>query len=205
MTSYKLTYFNFTGLGEPIRFLLSYLDIDFEDNRIEIVQWPSVKHTMPYGTLPLLEIDGKVLNQSSAICRYLAKKANLAGSDDWESLLIDIAVDNYKDFALCLKSYWFEPNEETKAAKHIILVNETIPFYMEKFEKIVGENNGYFVNGKLSWADLFFVAVLDHLIYRLNIDLLKDRPNLQALQEKVLAVPKIKSWIERRPVSFDIA
>lgn len=56
---------------------------------------------MPFGTLPLLEIDGKVLNQSSAICRYLAKKANLAGSDDWESLLIDIAVDNFKDFGQC--------------------------------------------------------------------------------------------------------
>jgi len=58
---------------------------------------------------------------------------------------------------------------------------------------------------QLSWADLFFVGVLDHLIYRLNIDLLKDRRNLQALREKVLAVPKIKSWIEKRPLSFDIA
>jgi len=48
-----------------------------------------------------------------------------------------------------LKSYWFEPNEESKAAKYDTLVNETIPFYMEKFEKIVGENNGYFVNGKV--------------------------------------------------------
>jgi len=47
-----------------------------------------------------LEIDGKVLNQSTAICRYLAKKANLAGRDDWESLLIDIAVDNFQDFRL---------------------------------------------------------------------------------------------------------
>jgi len=45
MTSYKLTYFNFTALGEPIRFLLSYLDIDFEDNRIEIEQWASIKHS----------------------------------------------------------------------------------------------------------------------------------------------------------------
>jgi len=58
---------------------------------------------------------------------------------------------------------------------------------------------------QLSWADLFFVSILDHLIYRVQIDLLKDRPNLQALREKVLALPKIKSWIEKRPISFDIA
>ncbi|KAL5235185.1 hypothetical protein ACI65C_002595 [Semiaphis heraclei] len=203
--TYKLTYFNFTALGEPIRFLLSYLNIDFEDKRIEIEQWPSVKHTIPYGKLPLLEIDGKVLNQSSAICRYLAKKANLAGSDDWESLLIDIAVDNLQDFRQSIILYFYEPNEETKAAKYVTLVNETIPYYMERFENIVVENNGYFVNGKLSWADLSFVAILDYLKFRANIDLLKDRPNLQALREKVLAIPTIKSWIEKRPLTDDIA
>lgn len=43
MSSYKLTYFNFTGLGEPIRFLLSYLNIDFEDVRFEREQWPTIK------------------------------------------------------------------------------------------------------------------------------------------------------------------
>ncbi|XP_060876817.1 glutathione S-transferase-like [Metopolophium dirhodum] len=203
--TYKLTYFNFTALGEPIRFLLSYLNIDFEDNRIEVEQWPSVKHTIPYGKVPLLEIDGKVLNQSTAICRYLAKKANLAGSDDWESLLIDIAVDNFQDFRLSIISYWYEQNEESKAAKYVTLVNETIPYNMERFENIVVENNGYFVNGKLSWADLFFVGILDYLKFRSEIDLLKDRPNLQALREKVLAVPKIKSWIEKRPSTVDIA
>jgi len=32
-----------------------------------------------------------------AITRYLAKQAGLVGSDDWESLLIDIAVDNIND------------------------------------------------------------------------------------------------------------
>lgn len=41
--AYKLTYFNLTALGEPIRFLLSYMDIDFEDNRIERELWPSIK------------------------------------------------------------------------------------------------------------------------------------------------------------------
>ncbi|XP_025408612.1 glutathione S-transferase-like isoform X2 [Sipha flava] len=45
MSSYKLTYFNVTGLGEPIRFLLSYLNIDFEDVRFELEQWPSIKRS----------------------------------------------------------------------------------------------------------------------------------------------------------------
>lgn len=49
---------------------------------------------MPFGKVPVLEIDGKTVNQSIAISRYLAKKAGLAGNDEWESLLIDVAVDN---------------------------------------------------------------------------------------------------------------
>lgn len=36
MSSYKVTYFNITALGEPIRFLLSYGGQDFEDNRITL-------------------------------------------------------------------------------------------------------------------------------------------------------------------------
>lgn len=43
MPDYKLTYFNITGLGEPIRFMLSYGNLDFEDNRISNENWPKIK------------------------------------------------------------------------------------------------------------------------------------------------------------------
>lgn len=43
MPTYKLSYFNFTGLGEPARFILSYAGIDFEDNRISVEDWPQYK------------------------------------------------------------------------------------------------------------------------------------------------------------------
>lgn len=43
MSSYKLTYFDVTALAEPIRFLLSYLNIDFEDYRFPREQWPALK------------------------------------------------------------------------------------------------------------------------------------------------------------------
>jgi len=49
---------------------------------------------MPFGQVPVLEIDGKVVNQSVAISRYLAKKAGLTGNNEWETLLIDVAIDN---------------------------------------------------------------------------------------------------------------
>lgn len=43
----------------------------------------------------------------------------------------------------------FDPNEESKAQKYETLINVTIPLYMNKFENTVGENDGYFVNGKV--------------------------------------------------------
>jgi prostaglandin-H2 D-isomerase / glutathione transferase len=43
MPTYKLTYFNFKALAEPIRFLLKFGNIEFEDVRIEMEMWPKVK------------------------------------------------------------------------------------------------------------------------------------------------------------------
>lgn len=40
---FKLTYFNIRGLGEPIRWLFAYGGIEYEDNRIERDDWPTLK------------------------------------------------------------------------------------------------------------------------------------------------------------------
>lgn len=43
MPTYKLTYFNFQGLGEPIRLIFAYAGVQYEDVRIEMDQWPELK------------------------------------------------------------------------------------------------------------------------------------------------------------------
>lgn len=43
------------------------------------------------------------------------------------------------------------------------------------------------------------MAVLDYLNYLAKVDLLDGRPKLQALKGKVLEVPQIKTWVEKRP------
>jgi prostaglandin-H2 D-isomerase / glutathione transferase len=53
---------------------------------------------MPMGQMPILEVDGKVMYQSGAICRYLATKVGLAGSDACENYQIDNVVESMNDY-----------------------------------------------------------------------------------------------------------
>lgn len=52
---------------------------------------------MPFGQVPVLEVDGKTAHQSVAIARYAAKLVKLNGKDDWEDLVIDSVVDTIND------------------------------------------------------------------------------------------------------------
>ena len=197
---YKLTYFPVTALGEPIRFLFSYAGTPFDDERINKDVWPEIKPLTPYGQLPMLVTDKGKVGQSTAICRYLAKQYGLAGKNDWEALLIDATVDTIHDVRYKLASFHYEGDEKVKAAKRKA-AEETLPFVLERLDQQVKENDGYFHNGTLSWADLTFVALLDYFCFMYESDLIKNYINLTRLKEKVLALPNIKSWIERRPDS----
>ncbi|XP_026295805.1 uncharacterized protein LOC552283 [Apis mellifera] len=200
MSTYKLTYFPVKGLGEPIRFLLSYAGISFEDERFDRDDWPKIKPTTPFGQVPVLDVDGKKIAQSVAISRYLAKKSGLAGKDDWEALEIDSIVDTIHDVRARLAAFHYEENEEIKAAKRKI-ADEVVPYYLERLDAQVKNNGGYFVGGALSWADLSFVALLDYLNFMNGSDLIEKYDNLKQLKEKVLNLPAIKSWLDKRPHS----
>ncbi len=72
MSEYKLYYFKQRGLGEPIRLIFSYLNIPFEDIRVDQpTEWiGKLKPQTPLGNLPMLVLkDGQKLSQSVSICR----------------------------------------------------------------------------------------------------------------------------------------
>ncbi|KAK9506950.1 hypothetical protein O3M35_008793 [Rhynocoris fuscipes] len=199
MPTYKLTYFPVKALAEPIRFILSYMGKEFEDFRFERENWPSIKPSMPFGKVPVLEIDGKKLHQSTAITRYLGREAGIAGSNNWEALQIDMAVDTVHDFRQALASYWYENDEKLKEKKKEEVLKETAPFYLKKLDELVKENGGYLANGTLSWGDLYFIGISDYLVGMLGYDFFEKYANLKALKDKVLAIPAIKAWIAKRP------
>ncbi|XP_018356543.1 PREDICTED: glutathione S-transferase-like [Trachymyrmex septentrionalis] len=200
MSPYKLLYFNIHGLGESIRFLLSHCGIKFEDVRFTFDDWPKHKPNMPMGQMPVLEIDGKQYHQSRAIGRFIAKKGNLYGSDDYEAMEIDATIDSMDDIRLVLSQYYWEKDPAFKEK-----LKETAfqkwPYYLDKFEAQVKKNGGYFVGGKLSWADFLWAAYFDYLSFVLEDDPNKDHPELKKLVEKVRALPNVKAYIEKRPIT----
>uniref|UniRef100_A0A182W3P4 Enoyl-CoA hydratase domain-containing protein 3, mitochondrial n=1 Tax=Anopheles minimus TaxID=112268 RepID=A0A182W3P4_9DIPT len=156
---------------------------------------------MPMGQMPVLEVDGKRVHQSLAMCRYVAKQINLAGDNPLEALQIDAIVDTINDFRLKIAIVAYEPDDMVKEKKMITLNSEVIPFYLTKLNVIAKENNGHLVLGKPTWADVYFAGILDYLNYLTKTNLLENFPNLQEVVNKVLDNENIKAYIAKRPIT----
>lgn len=197
MSTYKLTYFNLTGLAEPIRYLLHQSGIKFEDNLISFEEWPKLKPQTPLGQVPVLEIDGKVYHQSKAISRLIAKRNNLYGSNDVEAYEIDAIVDTIDDLRTIFSRYHWEQDDTYKAKLKADLETKR-PAVLQKLEEQVKKNGGYFVGGKLSWADLMYAAQSELMSNILGSDLNADFPELKKLVDKVRSLPNIKAYLSKR-------
>lgn len=98
-----------------------------------------------------------------------------------------------------IAAYHYEPNETAKAEKQNI-AKDQVPIMLECLDAQVKKNGGYFVGGALSWADLVFVALLDYMNFMMNKqNIIENYDNLKQLKQKVVELPAIKSWINKRP------
>mmetsp|Transcript_12560 Transcript_12560/g.18846 ORF Transcript_12560/g.18846 Transcript_12560/m.18846 type:complete len:86 (+) Transcript_12560:1336-1593(+) len=81
MTTYpkiSLSYFMFSGRGEPIRLACVAGDVPFTNKCISFDDFVKLKPTLPNGQLPVLEIESEdgsknIIGQSDAILRYVGK------------------------------------------------------------------------------------------------------------------------------------
>lgn len=70
----KLYYFDLYGRGEAIRLLLNHAKAEWTEDRITFEEWPEIKtnnKNIKFGSLPVLENEGKFYAQTGAIMRYL--------------------------------------------------------------------------------------------------------------------------------------
>ena len=71
--------------------------VPFEDNRVKPADFPALRSELPFGALPVLEVDGKLFAQSNGINRYVGKLAGLYPTDPLEAAFCDEAMDAVED------------------------------------------------------------------------------------------------------------
>jgi glutathione S-transferase len=200
MPRLKLTYLDFHGgRGEPARIALSMAGIPFEDDRVSFADWPRRKPSTPFGTLPVLEIDGRVLSQSNTINRYVGKLADLYPSDPWQAALCDEVMDVVEDAGQRTGATFNLPDDQKKEQRKA-LAEGPLTVYLRSIEQRLLEQGGpFFAGERLTIADLrVFVWVrylksgqLDHVPTDLP-----DRvaPKLVEHFERIGSHPGVKSY-----------
>lgn len=200
MSTYKLYYFNGRGRAEIPRLIFAAAGQNFEDVRYERDEWPAHKAEMPLGQVPVLEVDGVKLPQSTSIGRFLAKQFNLAGKDNLEQAKVDAVVDTINDLVAILIPARIEPDETKKQELTKKLFSEDLPKHLanlEKLAKLYADGGSFFVGNTLTWADLSFYELGEHLLL-IEGDCLDKTPWLQQNREEVAKQPKVAEYIQSR-------
>jgi len=215
----ELGYWAIRGLGQPIRFLLAYVDVPFAevrlganpdgtlitDRSVEDADWDDHKKTIefPFPNLPyLIDASGPNevrLTQSNAIMRYLGRRFNLYGDSESDRAAIDVLQDEAYDFRnQIIETTYVETAEypETLAK----FTTTAIPRYVDRFEQYLHSTgtNSHFGGTRISLVDF----ILYELIWQTSVmvpDSITEnnRPNLFAFIESFVNIPQIAAYMSQ--------
>jgi len=213
----ELGYWAIRGLGQPIRFLLTFVGVPFSevrlganpdgtlitDKQVESEDWDRHKNEIdiPFPNLPYLKdtsgSDEVRLTQSNAILRYLGRRFDLYGDSELERAAIDMIQEEAYDFRnWIIETTYVEKNEYPGTLANFITT--VIPRYVDRFEQHLQSTGTttHFVGQRISLVDF----VLYELIWQTSVMVPgsvtdSNRPNLFAFLESFENIPRIASYM----------
>ena len=198
-----LTYFQFRGLGEPIRLLLEDRGIAHEDRRIDLMSeaWPALKPQLPFQQLPRLEIDGLTLFQHQAILRHLGRANGLAGETETERLRCDVSIEAARDAQQRLWDHFWTPGSDTAEAAQAFASGQ-LASELGKLSAWLGEAP-YFAGERPLFADYFVLTVVDEAAAFFP-DAIERTANLAAYRRRMYERPGLAAYAAsgRQPGSY---
>ena len=138
--------------------MLCYKKVPFENIMLSLEEWKEKKKTYEFHQLPQLEVNGKKMTQTIAICLYHAKQLDLYPKDIYLQYHVDSLLAVRDDITPLYRKlkYKFNTEEDTKAYK------EQMALYLRNIEKRYEElgSGKYYLGDELSVADFFLGCMI---------------------------------------------
>ncbi|CAK4073859.1 unnamed protein product [Aphanomyces euteiches] len=193
-----LTYFDMAGRAEPVRMMLKYAGVAFDDVRITRPEFATKKSQLqlPFKQLPTLQVDGVVFAQSLAISRYVARLTGLYPEHSpLAALEADLAVDALTEAAFAMIRAVVQERDEDRKKQLLIDANETIlPRLLGGLEeRAVGP---YYLGNSISYPDFYVLDFYRQIwtgfgpLIKLSVD---DYPKLKSIATLLGASPSLQN------------
>jgi len=182
--------------------LFAYAGVKFEDIRIQMQDWPSLKASTPMGQLPVLDVDGCKLCQSTAIGRYLAKEFGIAGKTNLDQALADMLMEGVGDMWGALNPTYMAKFNNPAGEKELWnkFKQDHLKTFLDRYSNFLKQNKtGWFVGKEITWADIGIAEFLNCLQECFDPEALAGHSDMKQFMEKVFALPKIKEYVAKRP------
>ncbi|XP_054708147.1 glutathione S-transferase 1-like [Uloborus diversus] len=201
MPQYKLIDYTFTTAAELARAILEYAGVPYEDVRYDKDKAGDAEKGTPFSTLPVLEVDGRVIAQHQSICRYLARQHGLAGKTELEYAFCDLVMDGlWHMFAKIRRAQIHKLSKEERSSIIKTMIAEDVPPYLEGYEKMLKnrkDENDYIVGKEVTWCDIGLTLALAALKYRHGLNL-EPYPQLIGYLAKTMELPPLAEFLSKR-------
>ncbi|XP_022656938.1 glutathione S-transferase Mu 1-like [Varroa jacobsoni] len=196
----KVGYWDIRGLAQPIRYLLAYKEVDYEDKRyscgpppdFDLSQWFNEKFTLglDFPNLPYLIDEDVKLTQNLTILRYLARKYDLDGQTSEEKRRVDLIEQQLTDF----RTGWVRLCYSPTFAEERDAYEQKLPDLLKPFSDYLGERP-YFAGDRLTYVDfLVYEMLAQHLVFsKTSFAAYK---NLIDFVERIEALPTLKKYLD---------
>jgi len=203
----RLIYFDLPfWRAEASRIALFLGSVPFDDMRTTSEEFEKLKAAgkLPYGQLPILEVDGEVIAQSVAIARFCGKQARLYPMDnDVNAARVDELLDTATQITELLSPSLRETDLEQRAILRDELASQTLPTWLGFLESrlISNRDSGYFVGPQLTIADLAIWRLLGWItgghLDGIPTNLLDPCPTLHRHFRRIDRHDGVRSWMDK--------
>ena len=204
-----LIYFDVRARAECARMTLAYggIPYNFTDTQGYFgcdFMTAKTSGKLPWGQLPLLAVDGKLISQSGSINRYLASlvtKPDFIPKDPVKAALADALHETAQDLfrIMPIVNLWTEEKWREEKEEYF---TKTLPSKLPALVKMLGSQK-YFCGDAPTYADFALFTIMD-LVRLVEPGVVSQHANLAAWMARVEQLPGVKEYVETRPDCVDI-